>query len=157
MSRRLEKNVIQIGESVVSSHSAVLAQSRSRFVGKLKPVKTVPGKCFSDSDALTKERSHSFAFSLDQTRKVSIDIVNQRKPSLLEELFRSRNIQAILWSECGNKKELFSTAPGERNRETITLKSGRYLLELKTNTGKKVHYALKLTPMKWLMLEYFAS
>lgn len=156
MSRRSEKNVIYTGSSVVPSHTVVLAQPCSRFAGKLKAVKATPGKCYSYFDQLTKERSHSFAFSLDQTRKVSIDIDNQRQPGLFEELFKSRNIQVILWSESGYKRELFSIAPGDRDRKTLTLQSGRYLLELKTQTRREINYTLKLTAMKWLMLEYFA-
>ena len=127
------------------------------LAGKLKTVRTAPGKPYDYIDELSNDRSHSFAFRLDQTRNVSIDIANGRNPGLFEELLRSRNIQVTLWSESGQKRDLFSVAPGDRDRETITLKSGRYLLELKTQTGKRIDYALKLTPMKWLMLDCFAS
>jgi hypothetical protein len=145
-----------MGKLVFSSRVAVLGQSQSQVAGKLQAVKAVPGKCYSYFDQLTKDRSHSFAFHLDQTRKVSIDIDNQRQPDLFG-LRKSRNIQVILWSESGHNRELFSIAPGDRDRETITLKPGRYLLELKTQTHKTVDYSLKLTAMKWLMLEVFAS
>jgi hypothetical protein len=143
MPRRLEKNVIQLGKSMISSCTAGFDQSPDQFAGKMKTVKTPPGRCYNYFDELTKDRSHSFAFKLDQTRKVSID--------------QSRKIQVILWSESGCRQELFSTAPGDRDRETITLQSGRYLLELKTRTSKKVDYALQLTAMKWLTLGFFAS
>lgn len=156
MSRRLGNNVLQF-ESFVSSSVPSPPQCRSRFAGMLKTVKTVPGKCYDYFDELTKDRSHSFAFKLDQMRQVSIDITNRRKPGFLGDLARTRNIQVILWSESGSRRQLFSIAPGDRDRETVTLNSGRYLLELKTHTSKKVNYALKLMPMKWLLLDYFAS
>lgn len=149
MSRRLTVNPVHLSVSAVPSSP----QGHSRFAGMLKTVRTVPGKCYDYFDQLTKDRSHSFAFQLDQMRQVSIDITNHRKPGLFEELIRTRNIQVILWSESGNRKELFSIAPGDRNRETMTLNSGRYLLELKTHTSKQVDYALKLMPMKWLLLD----
>lgn len=158
MPRRLGKNVIQLGKSMVSSYAVGLPQSPSdQLAGKMKTVRTPPGRCYNYFDELTKDRSHSFAFKLDQTRKVSIDLTNQRRPSLLEEVIPSRKIQVILWSESGCRKELFSTAPGDRDRETLTLQSGRYLLELRTRTSKKVDYALQLTAMKWLTLGFFAS
>lgn len=157
MPRRLEKNVIRLGKSMVSSCTAGFDQSPDQFAGKMKTVKTPPGRCYNYFDELTKDRSHSFAFKLDQTRKVSIDLTNQRQPRVFEELIQSRKIQVILWSESGCRQELFSTAPGDRDRETITLQSGRYLLELKTRTSKKVDYALQLTAMKWLTLGFFAS
>lgn len=127
------------------------------LTGKLKTVRTVPGSPYDYIDELSKDRSHSFAFKLDQTRKVSIDIANGRNPGLFEELLRSRNIEVTLWSESGQKQDLFSVAPGDRDRETVTLESGRYLLELKTHTSKRIDYALKLTPLKWLMLGCFAN
>jgi len=154
------KNVLQPSESVnclddqPSSH---WTPACSRFAGKLKTVRTTPGKSYDYIDELSRDRSHSFAFRLDQTRNVSIDIANERNPGLFGELLRSRNIEVTLWSESGQKQALFSVAPGDRDRETITLKSGRYLLELKTHTRKKIDYALKLTPMKWMMLGCFAS
>ncbi|MFM7424188.1 MAG: hypothetical protein ACKO7W_04190 [Elainella sp.] len=122
------------------------------LTGKLKTVPTLPGTPYSWIDRLTKERSHSFAFRLDQTRKVAIDLVNTRSPGLLG-LTRSRHIEVILWSESGQPEALFSVAPGDRDYETLTLKSGRYLLELKTRTSKKIDYALRLTALKWLMLD----
>lgn len=128
--------------------------SSSRLIGTLKTISTAPGKCYSYFDKLTKERSHSFAFKLDQMRQVSIDISNQRRPGLFGDLIRTRNIQVILWSEDGSQ-QLFSIAPGDRNRETVILKSGRYLIELKTRTSQKVDYVLQLMPMKWVVLDYF--
>lgn len=132
------------------------AHFRHRPAGTLKAVGAVPGKSYHHFDKLTKGRSHSFAFQLDQTRKVSIDIANQRYPGIFEELIWSRKIQVTLWND-GRCVDLFSVAPGDRDRETITLQSGRYLLELKTHTSKQIGYALKLTALKWLMLECFAS
>lgn len=137
--------------------SAASIRSCSRFAGKLKTVRTVPGQPYAYIDKLTKDRSHSFAFWLDQSRKVSIDLANDRHPSLLNELIRSRNIEVILWHESGWHQALFSVAPGNRDYETLTLKSGRYLLELKTRTNQKLDYALRLTAMKWLMLGCFAN
>lgn len=125
------------------------------LAGKLKTVPTVPGRPYSWFDRLTKERSHSFAFRLDQTRKVAIDLVNTRSPGLFG-FARSRHIEVILWSESG-REALFSVAPGDRDYETLTLNSGRYLLELKTHTSKKIDYALRLTALKWLMLDCFAG
>jgi hypothetical protein len=154
MSRRLAAT--QFHPSVPASDPTP-PQGHSRFAGRLKTVRTVPGNCYDYFDQLTKERSHSFAFKLDQMRQVSIDITNRRQPGLFGDLIRTRNIRVVLWSESGSCKELFSIAPGDRNRETVTLNSGRYLLELKTDTSKKVDYALKLMPMKWLLLDYFAS
>jgi hypothetical protein len=137
-----------------ASSSLALAHSR---VSQLKLVRTAPGRSYDYIDELSRERSHSFAFRLDQTRKVSIDLANERDPGLFGELLRSRNIEVTLWSESGQKQALFSVAPGDRDRETVTLASGRYLLELKTHTHQKIDYALKLMPMKWLLLGYFAS
>jgi hypothetical protein len=159
------KNVLQLSkpmnrlENQPSSNlpPSDLTPSDSQVAGKLKTVRTAPGMSYDYIDELSKDRSHSFAFWLDQTRNVSIDIANDRNPGLFGELLRSRNIEVTLWSESGQKQDLFSVAPGDRDRETITLKSGRYLLELKTHTSKKIDYALKLTPMKWLMLGCFAS
>jgi hypothetical protein len=126
------------------------------LAGKLKTVNTVPGKPYRWIDRLTKERSHSFAFRLDQTRKVAIDLVNTRSPGWFG-LTRSRHIEVILWSESGQREALFSVAPGDRDYETLTLKSGRYLLELKTCTSHKIDYALRLTALKWLMLDCLAG
>lgn len=150
-----------------SQHSANSAQNCSAqnhsvqnqtqsAVAKLVPIRTLPGQCHHHFDRLTQNRSHSFVFKLDQTRKVSIDVANERNPDLFGDLIRSRNIEVMLRTESGQEQRLFSVAPGDRDRETVTLKSGRYLLELKTKTRKKVDYALKLTAMKWLLLECFA-
>lgn len=129
-------------------------QQQSDLTAKLVPILTLPGQCHHHSDRLTQDRSHSFAFKLDQMRKVSIDVANERHPGLFGDLIPSRNIDVMLRSESGDQHRLFSVAPGDRDREVITLKSGRYLLELKTRTSKKVDYALKLTAMKWLLLEF---
>lgn len=134
-----------------------LTPANSRFAGQLKTVQTAPGSAYDCIDELSRDRSHSFAFWLDQTRNVSIDIANGRDPGLFGEWLRSRNIEVTLWSETGQKQALFSVAPGDRDRETVTLQSGRYLLELKTHTHQKIDYALRLMPLKWLMLGYFAS
>lgn len=121
--------------------------------GKLKTVQVLPGQCYDYFDELTQDRSHSFAFRLDQSRRVSIDVVNQLKPKLLRQWFGSAHIQVVLWSAWGQQQPLFSVAPGDRDREVITLNAGRYLLELKTETDQKIDYALKFTAMKWLLLE----
>ncbi|MCU0525095.1 MAG: hypothetical protein MUF72_09745 [Elainella sp. Prado103] len=121
--------------------------------GQLKTVQATPGQCYDYLDELTHDRSHSFAFRLDQTRRVSIDIANQLQPKWLGQWFGYQNIQVVLWSAWGEQQELFSVAPGDRDREIITLNAGRYLLELKTETDQKIDYSLKLTAMKWLMLE----
>jgi hypothetical protein len=127
---------------------------RVGLAAKFMPIQTLPGQCHQHYDRLTQERSHSFAFKLDQMRKVSIDVANQRHPGLFGDLIYSRNIEVMLRSESGDQRRLFSVAPGDRDREVITLQSGRYLLELKTKTSKTVSYALKLTAMKWLLLEF---
>lgn len=129
-------------------------QRQSGLAAKLVPIHTLPGQCHHHFDRLTQDRSHSFAFRLDQMRKVSIDVDNQRHPGLFGDLICSRHIEVMLRSESGEHHRLFSVAPGDRDREIVTLKSGRYLLELKTKTSKKVNYALKLTAMKWLLLEF---
>jgi hypothetical protein len=133
---------------------SVQKQRRSEMAAKLVPISTLPGQCHHHIDRLTQDRSHSFAFKLDQMRKVSIDVANERHPGLFGDLIYSRNIEVMLRSESGDQQRLFSVAPGDRDREVITLKSGRYLLELRTKTSKKVDYALKLTAMKWLFLGF---
>ncbi len=150
---QLDKPVNYLKDQVASNLTPVY----SRFAGQLKTVKTAPGSLYDCMDELSCERSHSFTFWLDQTRKVSIDLANERNPGLFGEWLRSRNIQVTLWNELGQKQELFSVAPGDRDRETLTLKSGRYLLELRTHTHQKIDYALRLMPMKWLMLGCFVN
>lgn len=155
MPERSGKNVL-LSHQPVNLHPAPTKRRLCSRIGKLKTVATLPGTCYSYLDRLTQERTHSFAFQVDQTRKVAIDIVNQRSPRLFEEFCWSRKIQVTLW--CDDRgQELFTVAPGDRGRETVTLKPGQYLLELKTQTSKKVDYTLKLTPLKWLLLDCFAS
>lgn len=154
----VKQNAAHFLKPVISLLPAGFAQIHAQAVaGKLKTVRTAPGECYDCFDNLTSDRSHSFAFQLDQTRRVSIDIANHRKLSLLTSWFNSQNISVVLWSEGGQPQELFSVAPGDRDRETITLKAGRYLLELKTSTDQKIDYVLKFTAMKWLLLECLAS
>lgn len=141
-------------KSKLALSSSNSAQPQSNLAAKFVPIHTLPGRCHHHTDRLTQDRSHSFAFKLDQMRKVSIDVANERHPGLFGDLIPSRNIEVMLRSESGHQHRLFSVAPGDRDREVITLESGRYLLELKTKTSKKVDYALKLTAMKWLLLEF---
>lgn len=152
----VKQNVVHFLQPVIS-RLPVSVPIHAQVVGQLKTVPTAPGQCYDYFDNLTSDRSHSFAFQLDQTRRVSIDIANHHRLNLLTGWFNSQHIEVVLWSEGGQQQELFSVAPGDRDRETITLKAGRYLLELKTYTDQKINYVLKFTAMKWLLLECLAS
>ncbi len=154
----IRKNAVLFFKPVISLFPVVPSQMRTHAVaGKLKTVYTAPGECYDYFDKLTSERSHSFAFQLDQTRRVSIDIANHHQINLLAGWFNSQNIKVVLWNEGGYRQDLFSVAPGDRDRETLTLQPGRYLLELRTYTHQKIDYVLKFTAMKWLLLECFAG
>jgi hypothetical protein len=156
MSRRTEQNVVALLKSVIPDFLGTASAPYSP-TSQLKQVRTAPGCCYACLDELTSDRSHSFAFQLDQTRRVSIDVANQRRINWLTGWLEPQDIEVILWSEFGYRQVLFTVAPDDRNRETLVLRTGRYLLELKTHAPHKRGYALQLTALKWLLLDCLAS
>lgn len=157
MLRRTEKNVVALLKSVIPDFWGAASASSCSPTSQLKRIPAAPGRCYAWFDQLTSDRSHSFAFQLDQTRRVAIDVTNQRRDSWLTGWLESQEIEVVLWSEFGYRQVLFTVAPDQRGRETVVLKTGRYLLELKTETPHKRGYLLQLTALKWLLLDCLAS
>lgn len=158
MSEIVSQNLSDFLQPVISLFSTLRSQLHTtEAASQLKTIRTAPGECYDYCDNLSRDRSHSFAFQLDQMRRVSIDLANPRPFHLLGGWFASQSIEVILWNELGDRQSLFSVSPGDRDRQTLTLRPGRYLLELKTSTPQKIDYMLKLTAMKWLLLEYITG